>query len=959
MSTATDRGRFHDPPPAVRPAAYWFWSSLPTPQEAVRQTRELAAAGYSTVLVQARLSFPREAYLSPAYLSAYRTAVQAAAAAGLEVGVYDDYNWISGHAGGRTVAGADHLRERHLLWSTAERRDGRVVCSVGGIGSEFLQSLGAAVMSWVYEGARPTWADWTLVAAVAHPPSVGDPDELIDVTGWAAVDGRPDGCETRIDPAAPIPDGWTVTSFVSARCASSRLVNYLDPAAARRFVEVSYEPYAQACAGLLGDPIRYFFFDHPYGGFYDWTQRRGDVGNSLMWHERFGAELAREQRRPLGTLLLALIDDVGPLTALLRCSFFDAYSRRGIDSFLGTLADWTAAHGVGLAGHELLAHVGGWSLDGGFPDIDGRTNFGLDCFRVERHRTHTTVDASDSAPQLGAKLGDSVARAHGRSRCIVEQYACRPGRPGPVAAGTWELTLGELRMQALRHHLLGARQFLFHAYFQTDGTDTDVEGFTNPRFDFPPGINFEPWFRHHASFATESARLSAFIDGGEPVREVALLYPLHTAWAEGPHHVHAELVGAWAELLSAAGVGFDLVDERQLARHHVRDGRAWFGDHGYRAVILPGVTTFASAATVGVLERLVDDGGVVVASAPLPGATADGEADPLLARRVAALSTDGGDGRGIPPVLLDARIDLDGGPRIDVGEGAGVVYRWVGRDADGWRIALLNDGPSRRRVTVETERTVRAERWRPESGSRQSWPWSVPSGAGMRVSIDVEPGEVACLLLTPESPAASLSDCPTPVEDVREDGGDLVVRTVASTVASTSLTVRHAGGTTSTVTIARAADAPACELSDGWTLAIGDGPGVPILVDRGWELQGLETFAGVGVYRCTFDLPGDPEAGPWTLELPAVHCAVEARLNDVPLGMRGWSPYRLVVPCEALRERENELEFAVASAAANRYYAGTPYQDGLQPSGLAGAPTLTRSHVVEVRIPVASRTPKT
>jgi hypothetical protein len=260
---------------------------------------------------------------------------------------------------------------------------------------------------------------------------------------------------------------------------------------------------------------------------------------------------------------------------------------------------------------------------------------------------------------------------------------------------------------------------------------------------------------------------------------------------------------------------------------------------------------------------------------------------------------------------------------------------------------------------VETARTVRAERWRPESGSRQSWPWSVPSGAGTRVSIDVEPGEVACLLLTPESPAASLSDCPTPVEDVREDGGDLVVRTVASTVASTSLTVRHAGGTTSTVTIARAADAPACELSDGWTLAIGDGPGVPILVDRGWELQGLETFAGVGVYRCTFDLPGDPEAGPWTLELPAVHCAVEARLNDVPLGMRGWSPYRLVVPCEALRERGNELELAVASAAANRYYAGTPYQDGLQPSGLAGAPTLTRSHVVEVRIPVASRTPKT
>ena len=41
-----------------------------------------------------------------------------------------------------------------------------------------------------------------------------------------------------------------------------------------------------------------------------------------------------------------------------------------------------------------------------------------------------------------------------------------------------------------------------------------------------------------------------------------------------------------------------------------------------------------------------------------------------------------------------------------------------------------------------------------------------------------------------------------------------------------------------------------------------------------------------------------------------------------------------------LRERGNELALHVANSAANRYYAGTRFQRGLQPSGLGAAPVL-------------------
>src|SRR6201999_3713746 len=115
-------------------------------------------------------------------------------------------------------------------------------------------------------------------------------------------------------------------------------------------------------------------------------------------------------------LLLAVVRDLGPGTILPRCRFFSAYSARGIESFFGTLARWTQAHGVALTGHELFGHVGGWELYGAFPELDIRTNFGGDHFAIDRARTSTLVDASNFSAQLSPIMGDSVARAHGRAR---------------------------------------------------------------------------------------------------------------------------------------------------------------------------------------------------------------------------------------------------------------------------------------------------------------------------------------------------------------------------------------------------------------------------------------------------------------------------------------------------------------------------------------------------------------
>lgn len=965
---------FRDPPLAAnhaaaitheaRPAVYWFWSEIPTASHTAKQLEEIVSAGFSTVLIQTRLSFPLDHYLSDTYLMAYRTAVQLAKDLGLKVGIYDEYAWISGHGGGRTVAGADHLRERHLFWTTSAGNaagapkstetvraansakivatsdsvtttEGTIFTTVSKIESWWIDGFGGPQREWLYDDGVRRWDDWDLVAAVAHPKLFGhlacsDIDtatastsgdhQAQDVTAHTVVFGHADGCTAITNTAAEVPDGWVVTVFVSARCATSRMVNYLDSRTAKRFIEVAYEPYARACEGLLGDPVLFFSFDHPYGGFYQWREGKGsEVGNSLMWDSEMTAiarslasgrladnriahpEFAQEAARPhqLGRVLLQIVRGRDASSRRTRAHFFAEYSRRGIESFFAPLRDWADAHGVGLSGHELLACVGSWGLNDAFPEVDARTNFGLDYFAVDRYRTTTLVDASNFEPQISPKMGDSVARAHGQSRCIVEQYAARNDGPGHYAGGYWELQLDELRLQTHRLHILGCRQLLFHAYGLTDGTGDNVNVLTNPRFDFPPTCNFEPWFRHFRAFADESSVVSAFIDGAEPVRSVALVYPIHTVWADGPNDAYAQRVGEWARLLSLSGIGYDIVDDRALARAIVKGDEIEINNNRYRSVILAGARTLPSARCIDVLESLSHNGGNVIITAPLTdlciGDESRGEPSRSLSSadiqaRLRDIACDRIDAEvpGAPPaVLLTAQDAVE----VEADSCSGTVWSWAGRDSHGYRVVLLNDSPDMTsvRITAPDHRTV---------------------------TVDLEPEEIICLeLCTGQATQVTMAAAPVhmPID------------------------------TSNTITLDR-----------GWTFTTGACDQTTIDVYHGWERQGYSRFSGEGVYTLAFDAPWldvdadgttrrDTSDSEWILALPEVNCAVSATLNDTYLGARAWRPFRFVIPPTTLRPAENRLTLKVSNTAANYYYGETPFQAGFQPSGITAPPQIVRS----------------
>lgn len=143
--------QFKAPHRDTYPAVYWFWHHIPSRVEIETQLEQISASGFKTFLIQARLALPLKDFLSEAYLNAYRYALELAKQKGLIGGLYDDYNWQSGHAGGRTVSGSNELKERQMFWSSRVVDGRNLLCSVSDIHSLLVEELGEVGMNWCYE----------------------------------------------------------------------------------------------------------------------------------------------------------------------------------------------------------------------------------------------------------------------------------------------------------------------------------------------------------------------------------------------------------------------------------------------------------------------------------------------------------------------------------------------------------------------------------------------------------------------------------------------------------------------------------------------------------------------------------------------------------------------------------------------------------------------------------------
>jgi len=118
-------------------------------------------------------------------------------------------------------------------------------------------------------------------------------------------------------------------------------------------------------------------------------------------------------------------------------------------------------------------------------------------------------------------------------------------------------------------------------------------------------------------------------------------------------------------------------------------------------------------------------------------------------------------------------------------------------------------------------------------------------------------------------------------------------------------------------------------------------------IDLGaWANQGMAHYAGGLVYETEVDLAADNIDEPLELDLGRVRGSVEAWLNDEPLGVRLWHPYRFPLAGH-MKAGRNTLRILVLNTLGPHYGAANPsplLYHGQDVSGLFGPVHIVRGH---------------
>lgn len=979
---------FQEPPEDFRPATYWFWSREVDPATFKDKLAEMKAAGIHAFLIQPRLGYPMEKYLSQEYFDQYRTALELARELDMRVSIYDEYNWITGHAGGRTVAQNDAYRESHTFWVEVPVQDGKPQEELKLTGITNLLTTGhKEALTWLYDGAKPEWADWQVMAAFTYrrtgetivPGSAARVDSLVHI-----AEGEKDYCQLAV--TGDLDKSAThLLVFVNGRCITSRLIDYLSPEAVQAFIEVGYEPYYRELKEYW-DLIWAMFCDEPYSGLYTWDQITGKLGTSLMYNPGLYEEFAERWGYRIEDHLYALIWNGEKLAPKWCSDFYQTYAERAQRVFFEPLKEWSHARGVKFVGHELMTQLNGhWAFttDHGFDVV---ANFGADHFGIGALKDVSTTDSGTFRRNISAKLASSIAHIYRKNGSMLEQYT--PGFPTdkqmPAARGDWDLTAQRLTAQMDFYAIQGLTQFLWHGYFQSNDVVGDNTALYSQRFDFPPGINYEPWFRYFAWMSRRNARLAYFLSHGTHVAPVAVLYPLRTYWSKGRLADFSQEGGFYSEYLSRLHVDFDFIDERNLVDAQVKDGRLWIADEGYQAVVLPAVTTLANHKTMAKLEEFVAQGGAVIFSGTLPQETQAAGADPELRERAEALvagsdrviyfpeplykQADGTAKLAEAAAKLGIRslsITVDG--EEDLGS-----YYCLREDEDYLYLAVMNEEERSKALRIKLKGVQGTpELWDITTGEvRPHLVYDVEED-GIVISYMCEPLETNCFRVKKSvQPAVHFSGVPGRVfaseADERKvalrfavDHGESFIITVQGLQGGETVEVWEKGALLAAYTAEtgmQMAAVPertlpqALTLSEEWELHLPGGEAQRIRTCRGWEEQGLAAYAGAAAYVQNIELPAELAAEELKLTAADVCHTMEVTLNGTSCGKRLWPPYEVALG-DAGQAGQNSLSIVVTNTAGNAMYHNTQYDTGKKAkSGLIGPVQVKPYRSLEVRV---------
>ncbi|MBQ4047342.1 MAG: hypothetical protein IJC93_03120 [Clostridia bacterium] len=378
-----------------------------------------------------------------------------------------------------------------------------------------------------------------------------------------------------------------------------RDVDLLNPDAVAKFIEITYEKYAQELDGTFAD-VTAVFTDEPNLGNRDYT-------NFVVWTDDLPETFYEMHGYDLTEHLCSLYFGQTELDRTVRVNFYQTVSELFSRAYTQQISAWCAEHGVSASGHLLFEELLKRQIEtygGDFMRIVSEMDIpGVDILHVEAE--NLLSPDTDVGSVIGLKYVSSAAKNAGKTDVMLEFT--------PLANP--------------------------NALFRSDPARYAIEGATISTFcganNFcvicPDSAFTVPALR---TFNRYVGRINAVLDNATTVTPIGLFVPTDSARAD--HLVDAKReekidasLKSCAMTLLQNGLDFTFLDSRSLEQAELKDGILTIGLGRYSVIVLP-ETTVMSLAAAQKLADFESQGGLIVWTGSKPTITARfGESDAL------------------------------------------------------------------------------------------------------------------------------------------------------------------------------------------------------------------------------------------------------------------------------------------------------------------------------------------
>lgn len=501
--------------------------------------------------------------------------------AGLRVWIYDEEGYPSGTAGGLVLKERPDLEAQGLAVVTAQVSAGQQAMIAHPAGH------GEVRFARAYEG---TSANYAL-------------DSAIDLLGELDAQGNLQWT---------VPDGqWVVFYFVQKPFYEGthavnnwyeqrRYINVLERAAAEKFIELTHQRYYEHLGDYFGNGIEAFFTDEPslIGTYLGSPPRVPLVLDppdpnvpqllTLNWGNQLLEEFAARAGYDLTPYLPYLVAGDSVEAKQVRWDYYRVLSDLFAANYYQVLEQFCEEKGVACSGHTLLEE-----------HLFHHPIFEGNLMQLLSHMQYPGIDLLTAYPETAkewavttAKLASSTAHFHNKERVHSEISNAFDGDEAGIAG-----RMGAVAVQAA----FGVDTFTSY-YVHDQMSDEDNRLFT----DF-------------------TGRLGYMLDGGKQQTQVAVYYPIESAWAlakppmsmSGEHFppeavAHSDNFRQVGLNLVENQIDFDFLDTTGILNSEI-EGNELVTPTGwrFRVLVLPAVTAVDSRL-LAKLEEMAEAGIVLI-----------------------------------------------------------------------------------------------------------------------------------------------------------------------------------------------------------------------------------------------------------------------------------------------------------------------------------------------------------